>query len=49
MSNADHVDLLEVLNEYSGPVILSGYEHPLYNKKLSHWKKETRREKLMVE
>ncbi|MBC6308139.1 DNA adenine methylase [Listeria sp. FSL L7-1582] len=40
MSNDDHVDLLEVLRDHSGYVILSSYENELYNKMLPNWIKE---------
>lgn len=32
-----HIELLEVLQEHPGPVILSGYENELYNDKLRGW------------
>lgn len=41
MTNADHIELLEVLDAHPGPVILSGYACSLYDERLSHW---TRRE-----
>ncbi|CAI8898218.1 hypothetical protein EMIT07CA2_30437 [Brevibacillus sp. IT-7CA2] len=30
-SSADHIELLDALDEYPGPVILSGYDNDLYN------------------
>lgn len=45
MSNADHVDLLDVLDQHPGPVLLSGYDNLLYDKRLKHWKKESKRAK----
>ena len=37
MTEKDHVDLLNVLKEHSGPVLLSGYDSDLYNEMLSDW------------
>lgn len=44
MSDADHKVLLEVLLAHKGPVVLSGYDSPLYNDALRSW----HREELMV-
>lgn len=41
MKTEDHIELLEVLNEHPGPVLLSGYDHELYNNVLTSWHKET--------
>lgn len=41
MSDEDHEELLDVLLEHKGKVILSGYESPLYNSRLKDWHKET--------
>jgi DNA adenine methylase len=38
-TDEQHVKLLEVLKEHSGPVILSGYDAELYNDLLSGWTK----------
>lgn len=38
----DHCELLEVLDAHSGPVLLSGYAHPIYDERLNHWKRETK-------
>lgn len=40
MTIEDHVELLGVLNDHPGPVLLSGYTHPIYDKHLKHWKRE---------
>lgn len=40
MKDADHVELLSVLDQHPGPVILSGYDHEMYNDMLGHWHKE---------
>lgn len=40
MDTQDHIDLLEVLKDHSGSVILSSYENDLYNKMLPDWVKE---------
>ncbi|MCG7406752.1 DNA adenine methylase [Paenibacillus sp. ACRRX] len=42
MTEDDHLELLEALDTHSGPVLLSGYDHPMYNDILKHWKRETR-------
>lgn len=43
MTENDHEDLIQMLDNHPGPVIVSGYAHPLYDEKLRHWKRETRR------
>lgn len=40
MEEAEHRELLEVLINHKGPVIVSGYESDLYNELLSGWHKE---------
>lgn len=42
MSDNDHIDLIEALNKHTGPVLLSGYTHQLYENLLQHWKRTTR-------
>lgn len=42
MADKHHIDLLKVLLDHPGPVILSGYESNLYNAHLSGWTKLTR-------
>lgn len=39
MSDADHLDLLQVLKQHKGPVLLSGYDNDLYNSCLVGWEK----------
>jgi len=39
MTDADHVELLNVLKAHPGPVLLSSYENELYNEYLSGWRK----------
>jgi DNA adenine methylase len=41
MTIEDHIELLEVLDAHPGPVILSGYAHPVYDDRLKHWCRET--------
>lgn len=41
MSDNDHVELLDVLDAHKGPVLLSGYAHPLYDTRLAHWHRVT--------
>ncbi|ENU24231.1 hypothetical protein F993_01547 [Acinetobacter proteolyticus] len=43
MSDGDHIELLDQLNQVKGKVLITGYEHEIYNEKLSHWKKLTKR------
>ena len=42
MKDIDHIELLELLREHPGPVMISGYESDLYNILLEGWHKETR-------
>lgn len=37
MTDADHMALLEALKSHKGPVILSGYDSPLYREMLAGW------------
>lgn len=40
MKDSDHIELLNALVTHTGPVILSGYDHPLYNERLSGWRRD---------
>lgn len=40
MDDAAHAELLEALLAHKGPVILSGYDNPLYQKELKGWHQE---------
>lgn len=40
MDDWDHSDLLDVLEAHKGPVILSGYDNPLYKDRLKGWHRE---------
>ena len=42
MSDSDHIALLDQLNQVKGKVLITGYEHDIYNEKLSRWKKLTK-------
>lgn len=42
MSEQDHIELLEVLLEHPGKVMLSGYDNDLYNDMLQGWTKTTK-------
>ncbi|KXG09930.1 DNA adenine methylase [Anoxybacillus sp. P3H1B] len=42
MNEQAHMDLLEVLMDHQGPVLLSGYENALYQKYLKNWHREER-------
>ena len=41
MTDGDHLELLASLKAHSGPVILSGYASPLYDRELSGWRRLT--------
>lgn len=42
MKTDDHIELLDLLDQHVGPVLLSGYSHPLYDDRLKYWHRETR-------
>ncbi len=39
MTDEEHMQLLAALEQHPGPVVLSGYSHPLYEKRLAHWRR----------
>ena len=39
MEDQDHIELLKVLAEHPGKVLLSGYDNELYNDMLPGWRK----------
>jgi DNA adenine methylase len=41
MTLEEHQHLLDVLDAHRGPVVLSGYAHPLYDERLAHWQRVT--------
>lgn len=41
MTDADHEELLEALKAHIGPVLISGYRSPLYNRELAGWTLKT--------
>jgi DNA adenine methylase len=43
MTDEEHSQLLEALEQHPGPVVLSGYAHPLYDARLTHWQRVTTR------
>lgn len=45
MTDADHEELLGALTAHTGPVLLSGYDNPLYNAALQGWYREERAER----
>lgn len=45
MTDADHEELLAALTAHTGPVLLSGYDNPLYNAVLQGWHREERAER----
>jgi DNA adenine methylase len=40
MTDNDHIDLLDQLLQHKGPVIVSGYDNPIYNESLQSWNRE---------
>jgi DNA adenine methylase len=40
MTKADHEDLLDALLDHKGPVLLSGYDNPIYRDALRSWHRE---------
>lgn len=42
MTNDDHAELLDALLQHPGPVLISGYDHDLYNQMLAGWYKTSR-------
>ncbi|CAM3878399.1 DNA adenine methylase [Cohnella lubricantis] len=44
MTDDDHEQLLEALDNHPGPAFLSGYDNQLYNDRLQHWRREERRQ-----
>jgi DNA adenine methylase len=40
MTVADHADLLDTLKAHKGPVLLSGYDSPMYHEALKNWRRE---------
>lgn len=43
MTDDDHLELLVTLKQHRGPVLISGYDNPLYAAELKDWHKETTR------
>ena len=41
MSEQDHIELLEILLQHAGPVIVSGYQNKLYDDVLKGWRKNS--------
>ncbi len=41
MTDANHLDLLDVLQSLKGAVVLSGYAHPIYDDALTDWRRVT--------
>lgn len=41
MTEQDHVELLDTMLQFPGKVIISGYDHDLYNNMLEGWNKES--------
>lgn len=41
MSDEDHLELLDTLKKHKGPVLISGYDCPLYDAELVSWHRET--------
>lgn len=45
MKDDDHEELLDVLLQHPGPVLISGYAHPMYDAALKGWECETKQVK----
>jgi DNA adenine methylase len=43
MTDEQHAELLDALDQHPGPVLISGYDCQLYQDRLSHWKRKTTR------
>ena len=43
MNDEDHVEMLTVLREHPGMVMISGYDNQLYNEYLKGWAKEKKK------
>jgi len=41
MTDADHVELLELLLQHTGPAMISGYDNEIYNNLLEGWEKKS--------
>jgi len=41
MTDNDHEELIDLLINHKGPVLLSGYDNSIYNSRLNNWVKET--------
>lgn len=41
MTDDDHLHLLDVLKRHRGPVLISGYQNPIYDSELREWYRET--------
>lgn len=48
MREAEHAELLEALDRFEGAVVLSSYDHPLYEDRLRHWATVRRRTRNQV-
>jgi DNA adenine methylase len=42
LRDQEHLDLLDALDKHVGPVVLSGYAHPLYDDRLKRWERVTK-------
>ena len=43
MTDEEHLELLDLLEQHPGPVLLSSYENEIYSERLKHWNKESKR------
>jgi DNA adenine methylase len=41
MTDAEHLELMDILDRHPGPVLLSGFSCELYNDRLQYWKRVT--------
>ena len=42
MTDNDHLQLLDTLKKHKGPVLISGYQSPMYDSELADWHRESR-------
>ena len=45
MNNEQHIQLIEALEAHPGPAIISGYANEIYDTRLKHWTRKTKRAK----
>ncbi|WP_127580902.1 DNA adenine methylase [Paenibacillus koleovorans] len=41
LTDEQHMEMLDLLDKHPGPVLLTGYAHPLYDERLKYWHRRT--------